>query len=242
MDELTNMLSSKLDISEKQIKIEKPEIINNKTVKTTIAFYQKINESILCNKDKRIILLRIPEVIMWLFADLSFLPMIEHKNKTQDTKKLKILEDKWGQSTLKIRRPDLKLDKQWTKNFGEHISEEINYLLGKIVTKPIKKNHYVPDLEVDDAIIEVKTQTYKTTGTAGEKILGCPFKYAEIPRLYNKKLIIICIGGAEKACREEYGNLEGNKCSTEKNEFLEFFKSKKIEYIGITDIIRNITS
>ena len=67
-------------------------------------------------EDTNIVLLRQKEVIQWLFGDLSFLPTIEKKNKTNDVAKYKVLEDKWGQATLKIRRPDLKLWKSaWSK-------------------------------------------------------------------------------------------------------------------------------
>ncbi len=179
---------------------------------------------------------------MWIFGDHSFLPPIEKKNKTADESKYKILEDKWGQNILKIRRPDLKLDKQWTNLFGEYICEEIYIILGKDITKPPKKENYQPDYEVDDSIIEVKTGTFYTNGTAGEKILGCPFKYADIPELYSKNLKIVCIGGAEKACREQYGNLEGPKCTRQKKKFLNFFKENRIEYIGVTDLLKSIVN
>ncbi len=191
--------------------------------------------------DVRIVLLRKKEVIQWLFGDLSFLSPIEKKNKTSDESKYKLLEDKWGQTVLKTRRPDLKLDKQWTNKFGEHLCEEIFILLGKNVSKPVKKEHYQPDSEVDDAIVEAKTGTFYTSGTAGEKILGCPFKYAEIPDLYSKPLKILCMGGAERVCREQYGNLAGAKCSTQKKRFLDFFKENKIEYIGATDILKSLS-
>jgi hypothetical protein len=131
------------------------------------------------------------------------------------------------------------MDKQWTNLFGEMIATELYLLMGQEVTTPSKINHYQPDLEAEK-IIEVKTQTFYTDGTAGEKILGCPFKYAEIPILYGKPLTILCIGGAEKACREKYGNLEGNQCSPLKKEFLEFYRSKKIEYIGATDLLNHL--
>jgi len=199
-------------------------------------------EIISHNKDDRIILLRNKEVIMWLLGDLSFLPSIEKKNKTLDCLKYKNLEDKWGQDILKKRRPDLQLDKQWTNKFGEHLCEELFILLGKRVSKPSKKEHYQPDSEVDDAIIEVKTGTFYTSGTAGEKILGCPFKYSEIPDLYSKPLKILCIGGAERVCREQYGNLDGVKCSPQKKKFLAFFKENQIEYIGATDILKSLNS
>lgn len=199
-----------------------------------------IFEYISRNTNDRIVLLREKTVIQWLFDDLSFLGDIEKKNKTHDNSKYKSLEDKWGRNILKIRRPDLKLDKQWTNKFGEHLCEEIFILLGKNITKPVNKEHYQPDYEIDDAIIEAKANTYYTSGTAGEKILGCPFKYAEIPDLYSKPLKILCIGGAEKICREQYGNLDGPKCSIKKRIILNCFRDNGIEYISATEILKSL--
>jgi hypothetical protein len=198
----------------------------------------KLVNKLATHTDTKIVLLRNTEVLQWLFGDLSFLPEIEKKNKTADEKKLKVLEDTWGQSVLKTRRPDLKLDKQWTNKFGEHLCEELYTLLGKQVTKPVKKENYQPDCEVDDCILEAKAGTFYTGGTAGEKILGCPFKYADIPELYSKPLRIVCMGGAERVCREQYGNLDGEKCTKQKQKFIEFFKENRIEYIGATDILK----
>jgi hypothetical protein len=192
-------------------------------------------------ENTQIVLLRQKTVVQWLHGDLSFLPHFEKKNKTTDEAKYKILEDKWGQQMLKLRRPDLKLDKQWTNKFGEHICEELYTLLGKVVSKPLKKQHYQPDSEVDDAIIEAKAQTFYTSGTAGEKILGCPFKYSEIPDLYSKPLKILCMGGAEKICRETYGNLPGVKCTPQKQKFLDFFRQNNIEYIAASHLITSLT-
>jgi hypothetical protein len=118
--------------------------------------------------------------------------------------------------------------------------EEIYTLLGKVVSKPVKKENKQPDLETDDDILEAKTQTFYTSGTAGEKILGCPFKYAEIPDLYGKPLKILCIGGAEKVCRESYGNLPGPKCSAQKNKYLDFWREQGIEYVGTSDMLRQL--
>lgn len=201
-----------------------------------------IQEVIARNTNANIKLIREKEVIQWLIGDLSFLPPIEKKNKTTDEAKLKVLEDKWGQEMLRKRRPDLKLDKQWTNKFGEHICEELYMLQGKVVSKPVKKEHFQPDSEIDIAILEAKAGTFFTSGTAGEKILGCPFKYAEIPELYGKPLQIVCMGGAEKVCREQYGNLPGTKCSAQKKKFLDFFRENKIEYIAASEILRSLVS
>jgi hypothetical protein len=182
-------------------------------------------------------LLRNRDVVYWLFADTTFL------TKDQDKKSYKQLEDKWGQDVFREQRPDLKLDKQWTNRFGEYICYEIFTLLGHIPKKPEKKEHFQPDCEIENAIIEAKTQTYFTSGTAGEKILGSVFKYADIPQLYNKPLKIICIGGAEKICRQQYGNLDGNKCTERKNQLLTFYKNKmNIEFVAATDLLIGLVS
>jgi hypothetical protein len=201
-----------------------------------------IRTIISANVDDRIILLRQKEVIQWLYGDLSFLPPIVSTNKTNDIKTRKVLEDDWGRQMTKLRRPDLKLDGQWTNKFGEHLCEELYMVLGKTVTKPDKREHFQPDSEIDVAILEAKAETYFTSGTAGEKILGTPFKYARIPRLYGKPLIIVCIGGAEKSCREDYGNLPGPLHCEEKKQIVDFYRAMGIEYIGATDILLSLIS
>jgi hypothetical protein len=186
----------------------------------------------------KIVLLASEEVLFWVYHDTSFLPKIEQKNKTKDTKAYKDLEDNWGRKVTKERRPDLSLEGQWTTTFGQYICEELCMLQGKNVSIPKKKQGMEPDRETDDAIIEVKTQTYYTTGTAGEKILGCPFKYSEVPKLYNKPLKILCIGGAEAICRKQYGNLEGPKLTDTKRMILDFYKNTlNIEFTATTDIL-----
>ena len=50
----------------------------------------------------------------------------------------------------------------------------------------------------------------------------------------------MCIGGAEKICREYYGVLPGNKCSAKKQEILEVFRQIQITYVGATDVLRKI--
>lgn len=233
-------------MSEKTIQSIEPREITEST--TTNVLSQQLDnevtqfmEFISKNEDPSIVLLRQVEVVQWLFGDTSFLPAIDKKNKTADEKKYKTQEDNWGKGMMKLRRPDLNLDKQWTNKFGEHMCEEIYTLCGKVVSKPVNKNNYQPDSEVDDAILEAKVQTFYTSGTAGEKILGCPFKYAEIPDLYGKPLKILCMGGAEKVCRERYGNLPGTKCSVQKKKFIDFFRENKIEYVGASDILRSLS-
>jgi hypothetical protein len=130
----------------------------------------------------------------------------------------------------------------WTGIVGECICKEIYTILGKTVTIPVKKEELEPDWEIDDAILEVKTQTFLTSGTAAEKIPGCPFKYADVPELYGKPLKIICFSGAERYSRECYGNLPGAKITRQKQKFLDFFRENQIEYIAATEILKSLIS
>lgn len=180
---------------------------------------EKFIESIC---DDRIKLLKQDGVIKWLLGDVSFITS----------------ENEWGRKTMKAIRPDLKLNKQWTNRFGEILCYELELLLNHNPRKPKKINKLQPDLETDEYIIEVKTGTYNTEGTAHEKILGCPFKYAEIPELYGKPLKIVCIGGAEKRCKTQYGNL--GKCSKQKQKFLDFYKQNGIEFVAFSDILKSL--
>ena len=45
-------------------------------------------------------------------------------------------------------------------------------------------------------MVEVKSRSWCTTGTAGEKV-RVPYKYADIPNLYNKPLMIVCVAYQE---------------------------------------------
>ena len=162
-----------------------------------------------------------PHVIQWLRGDLTFLASVT-----------KASEDAWGRAMLKSIRPDLSLHQQWTNRFGEIIVEEI---LGN-AWRPIVKQHLHPDLETETHVVEVKTCTYLTHGTANEKILGAPFKYADVPVLYGKPLVIVCVGGAEHACRTQYGVLNGDGAS-QKQAFLAFYKKQQIQFVGATDLL-----
>ena len=74
--------------------------------------FELFNTYVQSKQDKRIILPRIKEVLMWIFGDLSFLPFIKTKNKTQHNAKYKVFENEWGKKVMKQVRPDLKFNKQ----------------------------------------------------------------------------------------------------------------------------------
>jgi hypothetical protein len=198
-------------------------------------------------KDDSIVLLKNPDVIKWLFNGVDkideFRSITDKKYKSIKEKEsaMKKAEDKWGKAIMKLKAPKLKFNNQWTNKFGEYLAIELYKLIGyENITKPIKMNGLLPDMEVEDYIIEVKTGTYYTSGTAHEKILGTPFKYADIPQLYGKPLKILCIGGAEMRCRNDYGNIKGKKTSKSRQKFLDFYKENGIEFISFTDILGDL--
>jgi DNA adenine methylase len=92
----------------------------------------------------------------------------------------------------------------WTGAVGEAIAGEMLRTLGWTVTKPPKvetlEGVYQPDYEIMGAsprvFVEVKTQTWNTTGTAGEKIGGVPFKYAPLCDIGS--VMVITLAGAER--------------------------------------------
>jgi len=173
------------------------------------------------------------QVKNWLDNNLTFIT--EQVSKKSEYKRI---EDIWGRNVMKSVRPDLKLDKQWTNLFGEYIVREYFENKNIDISHPIKKKGFKPDFEIEKYIIEVKTGSYFTEGTGHEKILGTPFKYCEIPVLYNKPLLIICIGKAEYLGRHKYGFLDGEvlqNCEI-KQRYINFFKDNKIYYIGYTEL------
>lgn len=163
-------------------------------------------------------------------------------------------EDSWGISRLRQSRPDLSPKKQWTGIFGETLVKEIFTELGFSISKPVKRGQRQPDLEVeatseyrrdlwlpggipfpDTAIIEVKTGTYWTGGTALQKISAVPRIYKKVPELYQKPLIVVCISAAEKyAVREE---LLGEDISSTAKEDRDIDNSRNIYFMGFSELV-----
>jgi hypothetical protein len=164
-------------------------------------------------------------VIRWIYGDLSFL-----HNKVE--------ENRWGINI--INKNGFSINTCWTHIIGEQLCKEIYIIQDNKIRIPRKLCKYKPDIEVDNKIIEVKTQTYYNKGSIGEKVLGVPFKYIDIPLIYGKELEIICVGGIEKMSKEKYGNLEGIMMNDRKRELIEIYKKMGIRYVGLSDIINKL--
>jgi hypothetical protein len=151
-------------------------------------------------------------------------------------------EDEWCKQIMKGKRPDLVDPEKKQSKFGplgEELCKEYYTLIGEDPFKPSKKEgkSYTLDLETLSTIIESKAGSYLTGGTAGEKIYGVPRKYMEVPRLYGKPLLIICIGGSEKFSRDKC--LIGDCDIPESKLFADLYEKLNIRYVGFTELINN---
>jgi hypothetical protein len=189
----------------------------------------RINTRIVkCKNVEKYKLLKNYSVIQWLYGDHSFLMNHTYKD-----------ESDWGNKLLISYYPN-RCRQSWSHVIGEEVCKEIYMLRGQIIRPSERRCKYLPDLETDDAVIEVKTQCYYNTGSISEKILGVSFKYIDVPVIYNKPLYIVCIGGAEKISREKYGILGVKMASERKNELLKYYKERGIEYRGATELLDEV--
>lgn len=193
----------------------------------------------------RVTLLKDENVVRWALGDEKLFPN-------------KITEKAWGLKQLSIIRPDIKEGKrvQWTTEVGEKIVEEALYMLGEKniskITSPIVVG-CKPDLQSDKFIVEVKTGTYTTVGTADQKILAVPFKYSNVPSICGKPLLIVLVGSSEwHAGRLKFGLLPASpfSCifnnttdlSMDVSTILKHNRDKNIFYIGLSDFLLAISN
>lgn len=177
-------------------------------------------------------------VVLWVCCDTSFLT-------TQDNES----EKTWGLSVLKRIHPTSSADTMWSGTLGEDIATEFLKLLHEeaIPLKPYNENGF-PKFKLDRAtikrIIEVKTQTLHTKGSAGEKMLGVPFKYITIPAYYKKPLYIWCLAQAEKIADKYYLTQTSDEVNPNYQNVIRkqhaFLNDIDIYYERGTDIIKQI--
>jgi hypothetical protein len=181
-----------------------------------------LKQKILENIDDRIILLKKDGVLEWIYGTKSFLDKLSKKNEDLFIK---------GLSNSK--------NKQCSGPFGETLIQEI-LLLNNIpctkVKKYVKGTRTLPDLESSDTFYEVKTRTYKTTGSAGDKILATPYKYCNIYKNTGKKVIIVCLGYQEIEADKKFNLFKTDDINQKK--MLEFYKEQfNVQYMKATDLL-----
>lgn len=184
------------------------------------------------------------EVIRWCYEGVTEHTLANTTNKVL-LDAANIVERGWGNSVMGTIDGG-----QWTTTFCQNLVKEALEKLGRSnVRKTIKKKAslkektYDPDIECDDFVYEVKGRSWTMSGTAGEKILGVPLKYGEVPRLYEKPLKIVLIGYQEYEAKHawQFGDLlDPNNQTAELKEALAYHRQHGIEYIGFTDILKEI--
>lgn len=143
----------------------------------------------------------------------------------------KVREKEWGNKVIKQSS-----NGQWTTKAGEILVYDLLKTLNMNPRKPEGKCGYQPDWETDTCMWEVKTRSWTTQGTAGEKVFGTMYKYCDIPVIYQKPLKIVCVA------YQEYELMHGNTKifdtdSARQKQMLEFAKSCGVEYVKFSDIV-----
>lgn len=161
---------------------------------------------------------------------------MQYTSNKERLKKSNIIEKAWGVSANAGGTSI-----QWTTNLSEYLLKEVLEKHGHVVTRPRKIDGYKPDWETETNIWEVKCRNWTTPGTIGEKVLGNPYKYAEVPGLYKKPLKIVLMAYQEY----EYSNdskvvLFGDNISPNRKKILDLYESIGITYIKFTDLLKNL--
>jgi hypothetical protein len=185
---------------------------------------------------------QIIEISEWCRQDIfQYIINYEKRGKkggvTPNTKELKARkEHNWGNYYRHIITKDNKFTTNWTTCVGENFVKDILILLGHTqVIKPNKRRGHQPDLMTNKGVFEVKSRTWGTSGTAGEKIYGVPWKYSEVPRLFGKPLYIVLVAAQEERDgAEELFSL----LTPDKLEFMNFYKKMNIQFVKLSDILK----
>lgn len=146
------------------------------------------------------------------------------------------LERSWGNRMLRRYLGIKKNTCQWTNILGEYLVRRLLERNGRSVWRPKAIGRHKPDWETDDCIWEVKTRNYSTPGTIGEKILGTPYKYCDIPDNYQKNLRIVVVGYQEIEAVESFGLFCGK--NEKRNKMIELWKSIGIEFVRCSDLLK----
>jgi len=200
------------------------------------------NKTIIMKKEN-LNLLNNKEVIKWCYEPVTEISLVNSSNAAQ-LKEANDIERDWARAVIGGE------GNQWTTMLCQDLVMEALIKLGRknvhsttSKKSSLRKKKYDPDLECDEYVYEVKGRSWTTPGTAGEKILGVPLKYGEVPRLYHKPLQIILVGYQEYEAKEgfAFGDLlDKNNQTPELQESLAFYKEQRIEYVGFTDILKKL--
>lgn len=158
----------------------------------------------------------------------------KEKNWTQKKKKAAKEEREWGCEMIGKKTGN------WTTELSETFVKILLELLGHTVTRPVSINGLKPDWETNDAIYEVKCETWTVDGTAGEKITGTPHKYRYVSDLYGKKVYIVTVAYTQYDLT--YGKTPVfGKIDAKMERHVNTWKNEdNIEFVKITNLIDKV--
>jgi hypothetical protein len=131
-----------------------------------------------------------------------------------------------------------KYTNQWSTKLSEDLFKEYLLSIGENVRKPNKIINMKLDWETDKCFYEIKARNWTTSGTAGEKVLGVPYKYSDLYKETGKELIIICVAFQEWELT--YGNTRifSSNISMEKLNLLDYYDNNlKIKFIPFSSLL-----
>lgn len=146
-------------------------------------------------------------------------------------------ERKWGNRMIGQSN-----NKMWSMIIGEELVRDALRMKGENPRRPKTMDGYRPDWETDDHVYEVKTRNWTTTGTAGEKVPGVPYKYADVPELYGKPLRIVLVAyqeweGTHSKKMVLFGDVgEPNAPSARQRRMLDLYESMGIAFVRFSDM------
>ena len=117
-----------------------------------------------------------------------------------------------------------------TGKLGEGLVKDVLKLANRPLEKVATINNLQPDIMDNQFVYEVKTRSWTVRGSAGEKVLGAPYKYADVPKLYQKPLKIICV--AHQEYEYTYSKTKiWNTESESQQKMLNIYKASQIEFV-----------
>jgi len=177
-------------------------------------------------------MLKQQKIIDWILGSKEWIE--KYKLSRKKDKLVQTEENNFGKSVSNSKTC------MWSGILGESFVKELLKNLGYHVSKPKKHSSFRPDLETEEAIYEVKTRTWCTPGTCGEKILGTPLKYIDVPILYGKPLKIILVAFQEYEAINIFHLFDDTNKRIQK--IIKCFKNLDIEYVCCSTLFNNYLS
>lgn len=165
-------------------------------------------------------------VVRWIHGNSNG-NILKYPSKVEE---YRILTSKY---TPKSRR-------MWSADFGVQLVRLLLIESGVTIYPPKKYGDEKTsgDFETHEAVWKVKTRTWMTTGSAGEKILGAPIRYSEIPRLSGKKFNLVSVAYQEYESIHKF-QLYNERLSS-KTSYLTLLKGSGFSYIRCSTLYKKV--